>query len=220
MEAPGDLQWLLDEHADVIPLLRRFLDAYLKLRDLPAANAAYKIATKLFPHEHELQQQYATFSISVGLVDEGHEVALRDMMAKVAEQRPDLDSYGLVRQGGLALLFNGLDAHYLAIARSWLLVRDLVEFEQMGFNCNHTLTNYFGRDYLHFSEVSQYLAACFRAQDVLQKLVDRGANVTNVAAHSFDFQPMHHAAAFGSLEIADMLMQLGARFVHAHESKK
>jgi hypothetical protein len=33
----------MDESEDVIPLLRGVLDAYLRLRDLPAANAAYMV---------------------------------------------------------------------------------------------------------------------------------------------------------------------------------
>ncbi|EGD77594.1 hypothetical protein PTSG_08691 [Salpingoeca rosetta] len=206
---PEDMQWLLDESAEVLLLLRSLVRLYEQVEWMPAANAAHKILSKLFPHDTHAQQRFADFSAGIGLIGQSINVSLASLQAEYERQYPRHDARQPVVDHALVLLGASLDAIAINIARKLLLVEDAQVLQLMSDVCGHDVTDLLSAHQIPLSRAIHFMESCIAKQDVIGTLIKLGAKTTGVST-DFLFTPLHSAAAISANAVIDTLVQANA----------
>ena len=223
---PEELVWIEDEDPQAAEMMHRTLEAGLACRrdDLKLA-ALFAVLTSLRPDDVELRRRQSEFLVGAGWLTDGAAAAVKvSELVLAAHADPPSDAYGASQAAALAVLGLGLESWTILLARRLLVAGDS-ELDGFAARCGGADPRTArlalppqSRVAVSVEAVRGLLAQCLVHQRTIPRLLE--AKATSDSSNGFQFNVLHHVAAFGRAELLSALMEakpdLGATTTLGH----
>ena len=210
--------FLHDAGEDIVQVLEVLLSSYLRSSSLIKAGYLYKLVIGLKgpDADAELLAAYSFFAFGLGDLVTGIKY-----LRLYTEHQYVVQGYGdegqafeVVTAHSLRLFSAGFDSHIISIGKNLLMAGQVV-LDEILYNCNlsgnDTVLDF--SQFLLQSELRNFFIRCLLVQNIIPQLCEEGAVV--YAENQYGWCPLLNAAALGSSEVIQQLMECNADS-HAH----